>query len=793
VDPDGHARRVLEFDKLVQRLAEGARTPGGRRRLQQWTPSGDVDEVRRRQKRCSELLLVVQAGAAPPDLSQVIDYRNAVQVGRRSQEALAATELRGIADTLHTASRVQGWLHTHQADLEQVRTHVGEWPDASDLVRAIHKAIRDNGDIDDAASPRLRDVRERQTRVRKQLVSRLEKIAASRPADEESWVTLRGERYVIPVRADAASSVPGIVHDRSASGVTLFVEPLEVVEANNELQGLQDAEVRECHRILQELTAGVREHRDTALLALTGLERLDALCAVVAWSREEDAVSPGIGAVIRLRQGRHPLLARQLREVHQALVPLDIELATGESLVITGPNTGGKTVALKCLGLLVLMHQSGVPIPAHIDSTLPILRRVFADIGDEQSIESAQSTFSSHLRHVGEAVRFAESDCLVLLDEFMSGTDPQEGAALGAAILRRFVRCGAQALVTTHLGELKLFAHAEPGVTNAAMLFDPDSRTPLYRLQAGIPGASNALNIAARLGLPEDLLQEARDRRGAASGALEDAIAALEAERRQLHAERAALRTREEDSRRLQEELHARLDELQSHRKQTLGEARREASDLVRGAQSTIENLVRELRETQASRETIHKAQRTLESMRQRTHTEPEEAPETTEDRLPRVGDTVYVQTLQRQATVEALDRGDRLRVRFGNVQMQVEAADVRVVSAASEPTGRTGRRRAKPHLDRPRGGHDIRADESVSLRLDVRGLSLEEALQALDRFLDRAVLQGAPVVQIVHGKGTGVLRAGIGTSLGEHPRVASFRLGEHGEGGSGVTIVHLD
>jgi len=735
----------------------------------------------------------MEGGAPPPDLTGVQDVRSAVRLSQRPQEALPPLELRGIADTLQTAARVRRWLDEHADRLEEVGRHLGTWPDATDLVRAIHKAILENGDIDDAASPRLRDVRTRQTRVRKQLVSRLETLAAARPSDEDSWVTVRGERYVIPVRVDAAGSVPGIVHDRSASGVTLFVEPLEVVEANNELQGLHDAEAREVHRILQELTGAVREHQDTALTALEGLERLDALHCIASWSREEEAVSPEIGAAVRLHAGRHPLLARQLRGTDQPLVPLDIALATGESLVITGPNTGGKTVALKCLGLLVLMHQSGVQIPAHVDSCLPIVTRVFADIGDEQSIEAAQSTFSSHLQHVGHAVREARSGCLVLLDEFMSGTDPQEGAALGKAILRALIRAGAQALVTTHLGELKLFAHVEPGVSNAAMLFDTASRAPLYRLQAGVPGASNALNIAARLGLPEDLLEEARELRGAESGALEDAITALEEERRALQKERADARNLEEESRRLRDDYTKRLEELRAERKQAIGEARREAADLVRDAQSTIENLVRELRETHASRETIHKAHRSLEEMRQETQEPQTELPAAS--RAPRVGDTVFVRTLQRQAEVEAVERGGQLRVRFGNIQMQVEAEDVAVVQPeAAPPTPRPARKRgAGPRLDRPRGGHDIQAEGVASLRLDVRGQTREEALAALDRFLDRAVLQGVPVAQIIHGKGTGALRAGIQSALADHPRVTSYRLGEHGEGGSGVTIVHLD
>ena len=795
LDPDGHARRVLEFPKLTTLLADRASTDGGRQLLAALTPSVIPEEIRERQSRARELRFLVDAGAAPPSLHAVADFRGALVHGRPGTAALAALELRSIADTLQTASRVRRWLEAQQGQLLAVCSYLGEWSEAHDVVQRIHKAILDTGEIDDAASARLRDLRSRQTTARKNLVRRLEKIASDQPRDGDSWVTLRGERYVIPVRTDAAATIPGIVHDRSASGVTLFVEPLEVVEGNNELQGLQDAERRECNRILQELTDAVLEHKGTALHALSALEKLDALMTAVLWGRDMRAATPAMADSIRLREARHPLLEMQLQGTSSSVVPLDIDLAVGQSLVITGPNTGGKTVAMKCLGLLVLMHQSGLQIPAHADSCLPVVTRLVADIGDEQSIEAAQSTFSSHLLHIGRAVCEARPGCLVLLDEFMSGTDPVDGSALAKAVLRTLVRRGAQALVTTHLGELKLFAHAEPGIANAAMLFDTDSRTPLYRLRAGVPGSSNALNIAARMGIAEDLIQEARDLRGADSGQLEDAIVALERERQALSEARQEASEAAQEGRRLREEYAERLKAIVAERKKHMGAARQEAASLVRDAQAQIENLVRELRETQASRETIHKARQTLDQLRDQVA---DDSPvgQAGEARNVEVGDTVYVRSLQRQARVEAVGRGGRLRVRFGNIQMQVDQGDVRVDGPASTSEGSAitrEQRGASPGMDRLRGGHDIQAEEQVSLRLDVRGLDREEAVSTLDRFLDRAVLQGAPMIQIIHGKGTGVLRSGIQAYLADHPRVATYRLGEHGEGGSGVTIVHLD
>jgi len=442
-----------------------------------------------------------------------------------------------------------------------------------------------------------------------------------------------------------------------------------------------------------------------------------------------------------------------------------------------------------------LMHQSGLQIAAHEDSQLPIIKRLVADIGDEQSIESAQSTFSSHLQHIGHAVQEAAPGTLVLLDEFMSGTDPQEGAALAKAILRRFVEKHVQALVTTHLGELKLFAHAEPGVANAAMMFDPHSRAPLYRLQAGIPGSSNAFNIAARMGLPEELLQQAQELRGADSGRLEDAIAALEQEQQRLAAASELAEEAARTSSRLREEHAAELAKLLKERKQQLGMARQEAADLVRQTKGKIENLVRELRETSASRETIRKAHDSLETLRSELIEAPVE--KITSGAAPQVGDEVFLAGLQRLAEVIDVDRQGKLRVRFGNIEMQVDPADAEVrrsgaskQSASKQPGKRQGSRRP---LDRRGGGHDIQAEEISALVVDVRGLDREEALAVLDRFLDRAVLQGAPLAQIIHGKGTGVLRASIQEFLAQHPRVSSYRLGDHSEGGSGVTIVHLD
>jgi DNA mismatch repair protein MutS2 len=621
---------------------------------------------------------------------------------------------------------------------------------------------------------------------RDRILHRLEQHLKGRKAGADAYVTLRGERYVIPVRTDAGE-VRGIVHDRSGSGATLFVEPLDVVDANNELQSLRDAEHREARRVLESLTQRLGADASDVRNSLEALEEIDALHAAARAGAGMRGASPQIGTTLRLHDARHPLLETKLLERTESIVPLELDLSDARALVITGPNTGGKTVALKTIGLLVLMHQSGLLVPARSDSELPIFTRVVTDIGDEQSIEAAESTFSSHLRHVRTALAEAQPGTLALLDEFMAGTDPDEGAALAKVVLRRLVQAGATTLVTTHLGALKLFAHAESGLANASMLFDARSRRPLFRLEPGVPGSSNALATAERLGFDAPLLEEARRERGDDAGRVESILQALEAERRRLSEARHTAEEEGREARRMREENANAHAELSRRRNSFLKDARREVSDLVSEARARIERTVRELRESQASRNAIHTAREQLEQLGEeldaRAPREPPPATDSGATRPPRPGDTVWIRGLEREGELESVLSDGRARVRYGSAEVMVHLRDLEL---------RAG---AEPEPDAPpraAGGHDVIAGAEAPLDLDVRGLDREEALAAVDQFLDRALLQGTPLVCIVHGKGTGVLRRSIQKHLASHPNVAESRLGAHGEGGSGVTIAKL-
>ncbi|MFQ5598942.1 MAG: endonuclease MutS2 [Candidatus Krumholzibacteriia bacterium] len=787
VDPDGHARRVLEFDKLLELAAAEARSPGGQSRLLARVPSTDPERVRAQQELVAEVRSALDAGVNSWPLDGIHDLHPLLHAAKRQGGSLEPLELRRVADTLHAAARMRRFLDKHAESLRRVLELAAGLQRHGELVAAVHKAILETGELADDASAELRRTRERAAREREARLRRLQKRLEESGASSDAYVTLRGDRYVIPVRTTAAGSVRGIVHDRSSSGATLFVEPLEVVDANNELQSLRDAETREIRRILEALTRRVAAESEAASRSVDVLEEIDALHGSAQLSRRMRGASPRLGERLCLRDARHPLLELQLHESGGQVVPLDVEMQDARALVITGPNTGGKTVALKTIGLLALMHQSGLHVPAHPDSELPVFERLVADIGDEQSIEEAESTFSSHLRHVGGALERAGPRLLALMDEFMAGTDPDDGAALAKAVLRRLVARGATTLITTHLGALKLFAHAEPGLANAAMLFDVESRRPLYRLQPGVPGSSNALAIAERLGLEPAILDEARAERGSGAGRLEEALTALEAERRRLQEAREAAEAAGVEACRIREEHAEKLARLDAKRGEHLERARREASDLLSSAQARIEQVVRELRESAASRESIRDAHRGVQELRERLSTPPAPPPRATQGSAgtpPQPGDTVWVRSIGREGELEGVLSDGRARVRFGNAELMVHVRDLE----------RRGRRDSgEPAAAEPRpGSYEVQGDELQSVRLDVRGLDREEALAALDQFLDRALLQGVPLAQIVHGKGTGVLRRSIQERLASHPNVAEFRLGEHGEGGSGVTIVKL-
>jgi DNA mismatch repair protein MutS2 len=779
LDPDGHARRVLEFDKLLAIFAAAAHTPGGAAQLRRLVPTDEIEAVQHRQSLLHETRQALIAGLRSWPLEGIGDLRSILARATVHGARLDPPELRQAAETLRGFARLRRFLDAHAEALPQLRLETQDLQPQDSLAQAIDKSILETGEIADTASPELSRLRRRLVTQRQAVLRRLESHLGADRGDAGDYVTMRGERYVIPVRADAGH-VRGIVHDRSSKGGTLFIEPLDVVDANNELQELRDAERREVQRILEDLTGRLGAVAEAVLQSLAIAERIDALHAAASVAESMGAARLRLGRKIRLREARHPLLERSLQSQSKPVVPLDLDLENARALVITGPNTGGKTVALKTVGLLVLMHQSGLQVPAHPDSELPLFERLVADIGDEQSIDAAESTFSSHLRHVRNAVDGAQVGLLALLDEFMAGTDPEEGAALAKVVLRHLVARHATALVTTHLGALKLFADGEPGLRNASMIFDAAQGTPLFRLQAGVPGSSNALTTAARLGFDAQLVEAARRERGENASRIEEVLEGLQRERQRLAEARAAAETAQAESKRLREEAAQELAELTRHRERHRAQARREAQTLLSDARARIESTVRELREAQASRPAIRKAQEDLQNLTESLQPPAERA--LGPRRTPQPGDVVWVRPLSREGRLERILGDGRALVRYGNAAVTVRLEDLEGLPESKDSSPPT----------RP-GGYEVQSEETqVALEVDLRGLDRAEALAALEQFLDRAVLQGLPSVRIVHGKGTGVLRRAIQEHLTSHPSVASSRLGEHGEGGSGVTIVQL-
>jgi DNA mismatch repair protein MutS2 len=775
---------VLEFDKLLDRIAALARSPGGQSLVCRLVPAADPVEVRSRQERIAEVRLALDAGRGPWPLDGIHDLRPLLEVAVRSGSRLEPLELRQAAETLRAASRMRRFLEAGAESLQRVRARAAGLAEQDDLAARIERAILETGEIADNASPELQRVRSRLAGQREVVLRRLETHLKRMGGGPDAYVTLRSERFVIPVRADAGSA--GIVHDRSQTGATLFVEPLDVVDANNELQALRDAERREIERILMALTADFGARAEPVRRSLEALEEIDALHAAAQAAVAMRAASPRIGRRVMLHAARHPLLEQTLQESGSELVPLDVDPGAARALVITGPNTGGKTVALKTVGLLVLMHQSGLQVPAGPDSELPLFSRVVADIGDEQSIEAAESTFSSHLRHVRAGLESAGSGLLALFDEFMAGTDPEDGAALAKVVLRRLCGAGATTFVTTHLGALKLFAHAEPELGNASMLFDLESRVPLYRLRTGVPGSSNALATAARLGFDPALLEDARRERGAEVGRTEAVLQALEAERQRLEAARAEAESVASEARRLREESAEALADLARHRDTHLSRARREAGELVADARGRIEHIIRELRQSTGSTPEIRAAHDAVEELQADLSPTAPPPASTAPGGPPRVGDRVWIRNLQREGWLEGVLADGRARVRLGNAAWSVPVQELEVRAAAEAPPDAAGG--ISPSSD----GYTVQEIEPQTHEIDLRGMDREAALAALDHFLDRATLQGSPIVRIVHGKGTGVLRKSVQEYLSRHASVEEQRLGEHGEGGSGVTIVKL-
>ena len=789
-----HALGVLEYDKVVALLVDRTSFELGSERASRLRPTVDLRSILEDLRRTSELRRLLDDGERLP-LDGARDVRDALARSEVGGASLSCEELTDVRNTLLAIAGAVGFLRSRRETLATLWALAETLEPATDVSDAIARVVDEQSfTVRDSASKALAKVRRSLERTRSRLDEELQSILAKELSNDtirEAAVHIRNGRHVLPVKRSSGARFKGIVHDQSGSGGTLFIEPLETVDLNNELAELRAAEKKEIERLLREVTALVGAEARSILHSLLIMGELDYHRAAALLSRDLDASAPSLNTDgrLRIRNGRHPVLLETARRSGGAVVPLNLDLGTdATTVVISGPNAGGKTVTLKTVGLLMLMAQSGLHVPAGPDTELSVFRDVFADIGDEQSIEQSLSTFSSHLRVIREILDEAEGDTLVLIDEMGAGTDPDEGASLAIAILEELTARGAPTIATTHLGSVKNHVHGHDGMENASMAFDPETLEPSFRFVPGIPGASHALSIAEALGLPERVLARARGLRDEGSASIDELLADLTERERKLDAlieeaererSKAALATKE---------CEDRLEGVRDERKQIKARALAEARETLDNAQSLVEETVREIKAREAARDTIKKAREKLRESRDRVarKIEAEAREERPEPGRP-VGEfvpgmTVRVASLGREGELLGLPDGKgRVRVRVRNATVEVDGGDLFEVERAEPSTGP----RAEITID-------VEASGSPVTELHLRGSTTDEVRDAIERCVSTALVQGISQIRVVHGKGTGALRSETHAVLRTMPSVKSFRLGRWGEGDTGVTIVEL-
>lgn len=788
-DPDPASLRALEFAAIAERLAARTAFAPSRELAESIVPVGDAVHVGLLQDQTDEAARLVENH---PDatIGGARDIRAPLKRARRGGR-LSPAELLDVAGTLHAIAQFKRRLARWTGpQLAGVRDELAPVPA---LEAQIERSIDPSGEILDSASTALKTARRKMRLAQERLRERLNGMLRSADlagAIGDAIVTQRAGRYVIPVRAEAKGRVPGIVHDQSASAATLYIEPLAVVELNNAWTEATLEAAAEEERILDALSREVEAHAESLAVSLAALARADLWMARAHLGADMDAIRPAVNDdALELLSARHPLLGADA-------VPIDLRLGERfgyRALVITGPNTGGKTVALKTIGLLALMHQTGLRVPAADGARMPVFAQVMADIGDEQSIAQSLSTFSSHLRNVVRFLGAAGPRTLVLLDEIGAGTDPTEGSALAMAVVTVLLERGALVAATTHYAELKAFAETQPGVTNAAVEFDVATLRPTYHLSIGLPGASQAFAIADRLGLAPEVLALARDRVSSTHASLEETLAAIrrtEAEK----TEALAVAAEERDAARAERDrASAGVERARREAARILSEATRAADELVAEAERDAAEVRRQ--STRSSRATTAATSRRAAPLQAPPRTRPrlpaemEELAElaTTTDEpgpQPRVGLWGRSRTLGRAGRIAAISgRTGRITLEADGARLVVPGADVEVVP---EPSAGPPRRDLAAEELRRRAAADL------SPSLDLRGERVEAALEQLSAYLDQALLAGADQALIIHGAGTGALRRSIREYLADHPRVRSVRSGRREEGGDGTTVAEL-
>jgi DNA mismatch repair protein MutS2 len=801
---------ALEWPRLRETIAGHAASQLGRGWVLALEPCADRAWIEAQQQRTGEVRDLLTGGGSF-DFFGLFDPTERLEQARLEGSALEALEINGL---LMVVERVAAWRALLISPAGRARV----WPgiaglsaalvehDFAPLLHALRGKIEPDGSLSDEASHDLRRIRramERQHRAIEESLRKSLRALASEGSTQEELITVRGERFVIPVKAEFRRRVPGVIHGSSSSGQTVFVEPLETIEQNNELVRLLDEEQREIHRILVAMTRAIGEQADAILLGTSVLAEVESHFARARFANELECVRPSFGDRLLLEGARHPLLELRLRRSGAVAVPITLALEPdARQLIISGPNTGGKTVALKTTGLLALMAQSGVPVPAEA-ATLPLFRSIYADIGDAQSIESNLSSFSSHVVNVDQIAREANEDSLVLLDELGSATDPEEGAALAVAIAGHFLSVRAWSCITTHLTSLKVYAANRAGVLNAAVGFDQTTMSPTYELRLGVPGASAGLNIAERLGLMAEIVAAAREQLTTQAADIGVLLDQLHAQLTAASGEREALRVCEREIARERLRLEtegraeqkARTKELEAKLNSLIGEFETQlretvkaiddkavAKKIAREAGSAVARVKREFASQFNSTVVAHttgadKNDPAAQAGGRRVLTV----------RAVRVGDLVKLKSLGREARVERVIDGKNFEVLVGTMKMRVAESDIAEVTPVAVVTPLEAARR--------RGGITVQTSsdsDSVPMEINVIGRTAEEAQDEVSRYLDRAFMAGLPHIRIVHGTGMGVLRRTLREFLKNHPQVTGVTEPPHDQGGQGATEVEL-
>ncbi|MTI79722.1 MAG: endonuclease MutS2 [Firmicutes bacterium] len=776
----------LEFDKVRQNLSEHAGSPLGKEIALELAPTTDLDTVLARQSETTQAreLMRFETGV---EMGGWHDIRE--EIGRLRRSALLSPEeLFAVGETLAASRRIKKHL-TERSDKYPVLAEIAHGlAHLPQVEKAILSAILPGGEIDDRATPELSRIRRGLNNAQGKVKERLNSIIRSPDKQkylQEALYTIRGDRYVVPVKQEYKGQLPGIVHDQSASGATLFIEPMGVVEANNEVRRLQAEEKQEIQRILSDLSQMAATVVEDLSYCIDSLGHLDFVMAKAYYSLRLDAWQPKIVKETRidLKMARHPLLTDDV-------VPIDIHLGGDFNiLVITGPNTGGKTVTLKTVGLMVLMSQAGLHIPVDDGSEVGIFSRVFADIGDEQSIEQSLSTFSSHMSSIVDIISQADSKSLVMLDELGSGTDPTEGAALAQSILHYLHKNDICTIATTHYSELKDFAYANNGVENASVEFNSETLRPTYRLLIGKPGRSNAFEIASRLGLKEGMVEKAKSYLSQEKIKADELMEKLERTQQQAEIDRQEAARLRQQSEELREKYQQLQQQLSSRREDILAKAREEARSIIKRARAESEEVVKDLRDkitTESNRnreEAIKKARENLYNLQDKT-TRKKIKKAARGERAPaklQAGDEVYLTQYNQKGYVLDVKDKNQVLVQAGILKITVSKDELQLVKDPKPESGKT-----------QVGSMIMSKAKEVNSSLDMRGMMADEALLAMEKHLDDAYLSGLKQINLIHGKGTGALRSAVHRELKGHPRVKKYRLGETGEGGAGVTVVDL-